>query len=146
MADLHRADDFSFGGRGGGARIVGRTVATVRGNDVLRRARLGRRQHHPFVARDRHEIALGRSPIDAATAAMAVCGKAMLVMSVILITGLLPMTMGRIPPIRTFGLLSIFAIATAMVADLVMLPSLLVCFAPRGASNVPELQAAARSQ
>lgn len=97
-----------------------------------------------FVSRYRHEIALGRPPLDAATAAMAVCGKAMLVMSVILITGLLPMTVGRIPPIRTFGLLSIFAIATAMIADLVMLPSLLVCFAPRGVPGSPERQAVAR--
>lgn len=84
-----------------------------------------------FVSRFRHEMAGGRTPVEAASTALAVCGKAMLIMSVILIAGLLPLTTGRIPPIRTFGLLSIFAIATAMLADLVMLPSLLVCFVSR---------------
>ena len=84
-----------------------------------------------FVARFRQEMERGKSKQAAAAAAMTVCGKAMIVMSVVLIAGLLPMTTGRIPPIRTFGALSISAIAAAMVADLIMLPSLLVCFAPR---------------
>lgn len=86
-----------------------------------------------FVSRFRHGLARGHDVGRATSEALIVCGKSMIVMCATLAAGLLPMALGRIPPIATFGKLTIAALAASLVGDLVILPALLTLFAKQPA-------------
>jgi hypothetical protein len=58
-------------------------------------------------------------------------GRAMVIAAATLAAGMAPLLFCRLPPLRTFAALSIFAILAALVADFLILPSVLVCFAGR---------------
>lgn len=88
-----------------------------------------------FVSRFRHELARGYDVLQATTRSLNVCGRAMIVMAITLAAGLLPLAIGRIPPVQTFAKLTIAALLASLLGDLVILPSLLVCFAKRRRSK-----------
>jgi len=58
-------------------------------------------------------------------------GRAMIIAAATLAAGMAPLLFCRLPPLRTFAALSIFAISAALVADFLILPSVLVCFSGR---------------
>lgn len=90
-----------------------------------------------FISRFRHEVARGLGVVEATSRSLDVCGRAMIVMAVTLAAGLLPLVCGRIPPVQTFATLTIAALIASLVGDLVILPSLLVCFAKPGGQARP---------
>ncbi len=82
-----------------------------------------------LVSRYQQEMARGVGTRAAVERALASSGPAMVIMCLTLAAGLLPMTWSRNPPLRTFGGLTIVALAASLVADLVILPPLLAWFA-----------------
>jgi uncharacterized protein len=81
-----------------------------------------------LVSRFRQELGLGRSVRTAVEHALGSSGPAMVIMSVTLAAGLLPTVWGSLPATAMIGGLTIAALAASVVADLVILPPLLVCF------------------
>jgi len=55
-------------------------------------------------------------------------GRAMVIAAATLAAGMAPLLFCRLPPLRSFAALSIFAITAALVADFLVLPSVLVLF------------------
>lgn len=97
-----------------------------------------------LVSRFRQELAGGLGVRAAVERALASSGPAMLIMCLTLAAGLAPMTWSGNPALRTFGGLTIAALAASLVADLVILPPLLAWFARDGAgphAAVPETHA-----
>lgn len=82
-----------------------------------------------LVSRFRQELAGGLGVRAAVERALAASGPAMVIMCLTLAAGLAPMTWSANPALRTFGGLTIAALAASLVADLVILPPLLAWFA-----------------
>ena len=82
-----------------------------------------------FVTRFRQECMRGTGIRVAIEQALASCGPAMVIMAVTLAAGLGPLLTSVIPPLRIFAQLTITAIVASLVADLVILPPLLMLFA-----------------
>lgn len=59
-------------------------------------------------------------------------GAALVITTVVLLCGFGAVVFSGVPAIRLYAVLSCFAIAAALVADLVILPAMLMCFAGRG--------------
>lgn len=92
-----------------------------------------------LVSRFRQEVARGLGVGAAVERALAASGPAMVIMCLTLAAGLVPMTWSGNPAMRTFGGLTIAALAASLVADLVILPPLLALFArEQPAAEVPE--------
>ncbi|MFM7108607.1 MAG: efflux RND transporter permease subunit [Planctomycetaceae bacterium] len=90
-----------------------------------------------LVSRFRQELAGGLGVRAAVERALASSGPAMVIMCLTLAAGLAPMTWSANPALRTFGGLTIAALAASLVADLVILPPLLAWFARDGAGPAP---------
>lgn len=82
-----------------------------------------------LVSRFQQELARGLGVRAAVERALAASGPAMVIMCLTLAAGLAPMTWSGNPALRTFGGLTIAALAASLVADLVILPPLLAWFA-----------------
>lgn len=82
-----------------------------------------------LVSRFQQELARGLGVRQAVERALASSGPAMVIMCLTLAAGLLPMTWSGNPAMRTFGGLTIAALAASLVADLVILPPLLAWLA-----------------
>ncbi len=80
-----------------------------------------------FLARYRHERQAGLAPRPAVRQAMEVVGEALLVTTVLLTIGFASLALSEIPSLRSVGMLSSIALVTALLADLVLLPSLILC-------------------
>ncbi|MFM9058928.1 MAG: efflux RND transporter permease subunit [Planctomycetaceae bacterium] len=82
-----------------------------------------------LVSRFRQELAGGHGVRAAVERALAASGPAMVIMCLTLAAGLAPMTWSGNPALRTFGGLTLAALAASLFADLVILPPLLALFA-----------------
>ena len=82
-----------------------------------------------FVTRFRQESLRGAGIRPAIERTLASCGPAMVIMGFTLAAGLVPLLSSVISPLRTFAQLTITAIVASVVADLVILPPLLMLFA-----------------
>lgn len=82
-----------------------------------------------LVSRFRHELSRGLGLSKAVERALASCGPAMIIMAATLSAGLIPTVTGVMPAMRIIGWLTIAALAASVVADLLILPPLLACFA-----------------
>jgi len=82
-----------------------------------------------LVSRFQQGVAGGLGVRAAVERALASSGPAMVIMCLTLAAGLAPMTWSGNPALRTFGGLTIAALAASLVADLVILPPLLAWFA-----------------
>jgi predicted RND superfamily exporter protein len=92
-----------------------------------------------LVSRFRQELARGLGVGAAVERALASSGPAMVIMCLTLAAGLAPMTWSGNPAMRTFGGLTIAALAASLIADLVILPPLLALFArERPVPEAPE--------
>lgn len=91
-----------------------------------------------LVSRFQQELSRGFGVRTAVERALASSGPAMVIMCLTLAAGLAPMTWSANPALRTFGGLTIAALAASLVADLVILPPLLAWFAKdRAAAPAP---------
>jgi hypothetical protein len=79
-----------------------------------------------FLARYQEERDLGSTERAAAVRTMATAGRAMIFMAVVLTVGFFILTFSQFQPNRVLGLLMSVTVATGIVADLVLLPALLV--------------------
>ena len=75
--------------------------------------------------------ALGMDPAEAATEAVATRGLALVVTSAVLVAGLAVNSLSAFPPLQVLGTLGSAVIALALLADLTLLPALLVWPRPR---------------
>jgi len=90
-----------------------------------------------LVSRFQQELSRGFGVRTAVERALASSGPAMVIMCLTLAAGLAPMTWSANPALRTFGGLTIAALAASLVADLVILPPLLAWFAKDRAGAAP---------
>jgi len=67
----------------------------------------------------------GLATPDALAEVLGTGGRAMVISAVTLAAGMAPLLASRLPPLRTFAALSIFAIAATLVADFLILPAVL---------------------
>jgi hypothetical protein len=87
-----------------------------------------------ILARYREEIGHGRARRAALRASMAGSGRAVVIGALTLLLGFIALLFASFVPIRLFAELSIVAIATALVAELLVLPALLALFGPEPAA------------
>lgn len=83
-----------------------------------------------FLTHYRTEILRGKSRLDAIRTSLKEVGQAMIFTSVILSLGYLAFIFSAYKPFNNFGFLSAVAILSAILADLFLLPSLLLIFKP----------------
>jgi predicted RND superfamily exporter protein len=81
-----------------------------------------------FIAAYRRSLAQGRSPTDAVTRSFVTVGSALVTTTVVLIMGFATTTLSGLNIVWMFGALSCVAIASALIGDLFILPSLLLWF------------------
>ena len=79
-----------------------------------------------FLARYREEIAASRGPAEAVRRSMVGTGIAMTATSIVLTSGFLVLLLGQFRPGRELGVLMAVSTMSALFADLVILPTLLV--------------------
>ena len=84
-----------------------------------------------FLHRFRHELSGCGDYAEAALSTLATAGPALVGTSLILAGGFLVLALASVKSIVFFGLLSAVAMVSALVADLVVLPALLVAVRPR---------------
>jgi predicted RND superfamily exporter protein len=89
-----------------------------------------------ILARYREEIARGVERRPALMAAMCGSGRAVVIGALTLLLGFIALLFASFVPIRLFAELSIVAIATSLLAELLVLPALLALFGPRPARVV----------
>jgi hypothetical protein len=84
-----------------------------------------------YLARYCEEVRGGRSPEDAVRAASGGTGRAIVMTSLVLILGFGVLLSSRFPPNQLLAGLASVVIAAALVADLVVLPALLLLLRPK---------------
>ncbi|MBN2798439.1 MAG: MMPL family transporter [Deltaproteobacteria bacterium] len=84
-----------------------------------------------FLFRYREEVRAGRSPEEAVARTLDSAGVAMLVTTVVLVLGFSILAIATVRSVAYFGLLVAVAAGTALVADVLLLPALLVLVRPR---------------
>jgi predicted RND superfamily exporter protein len=82
-----------------------------------------------FLHRFQHELAAGKKLRAAIVRTYVASGAAMAFTNVVYIVGFSALLLSEIPQRRTFALLSCLAMGLALLGDLVMLPSMLLCLA-----------------
>jgi len=88
-----------------------------------------------MVIRYRHEFVRHRNYQEALSAAMLGVGRALLVTSVVLVAGFLVFTGSIMQTLSDFGILVACTIAVALLADFLLLPSLVLTVKPFGEEN-----------
>ncbi len=83
-----------------------------------------------YLARWCEEVRAGRSPEEAVTLATQRTGRAIVYTSLVLLLGFGVLYSSRFPPNQSFAVLATGVIASALVADLFLLPALLLWFRP----------------
>ena len=94
-----------------------------------------------FLARYQHERRQGATPPEAVMRTLQVVGEAIIVTTVLLTIGFGSFMMSEIPALQNVGQLACVALITALVGDLVILPSLLLLVydhKPKVAANLAE--------
>jgi predicted RND superfamily exporter protein len=84
-----------------------------------------------LLTRYRHELAAGYDVRGALKRALIVAGEPMALASVTLVGGFASLAVSQLPPIRDFALLSMLCLGAALIGDLVILPSMILCFSSR---------------
>jgi len=85
-----------------------------------------------FITRFRREMAVdGTTVLQATRRSFIAVGSALLITTAVLLAGFGASTFSEVPAIRMFSALSCFAIASALLGDLFILPALLMCFVRR---------------
>ena len=79
-----------------------------------------------FISRFEHELSEGHNVIEAIQQSVAKVGAALLVTTLTLLGGFGAGVFSQLPALRVFGLLSCVALVTALFADVLILPALLV--------------------
>ncbi len=85
-----------------------------------------------FLTHYRTELLNGKSARDAIKISLREVGQAMMFTSIILSLGFLIFVSSIYIPLNNFGILSAIAIAAALLADLFLLPALLILYKPNG--------------
>ncbi len=84
-----------------------------------------------YLARWCEEVRAGRTPEEAVAIATARTGRAIVYTSIVLLLGFGVLATSRFPPNRSFALLATGVIGSALLADLFLLPALLLWLRPR---------------
>ena len=79
-----------------------------------------------FISRFEHELLEGKDVIEAIQQSVAKVGAALLVTTLTLVGGFGAGVFSQLPALRVFGLLSCVALVSALIADILVLPALLV--------------------
>jgi predicted RND superfamily exporter protein len=89
-----------------------------------------------FLTHFRTELLNGNGPLKAVKASISEVGQAMIFTSIILSLGFLIFTTSIYTPLTYFGILSAIAIASALLADLFLLPALLILYHSTGKNKM----------
>jgi predicted RND superfamily exporter protein len=79
-----------------------------------------------FLARYQHERSAGAAPEEAVSRSIDIVGEAMLVTTILLTFGFGSFMFSQIPALQNVGQLACVALVTALIGDLVILPSLIL--------------------